>query len=192
MGWPGRGAGWFQPSLKSYNSMRRRSQAFRLLERGQLDVARSRTSPKAKVRALLFAGCAALLLGACSTSISQHGALLEDRHITQVTAGMTQDQVRQVLGSPSTVAAAGRGNAYYYISSKMAQTAFYKPKEIDRRVVAVYFSQMGLVDRVANYGMQDGRVVDFVSRRTPSANTNDETIIKQLFRNLGQNKVFGG
>jgi len=139
---------------------------------------------------------AALLLAfgvaACSTSITRHGSQLSEQDVSQIANGMTQDQVRSVLGSPATVAAVGRGNAYYYISSTMQQTAFMKPTETDRQVVAVYFAQNGTVERVANYGMKDGKVFDFISRTTPSVNNNDQSIVQQLFRNLGQRQIFGG
>ena len=38
----------------------------------------------------------------------------------------------------------------------------------DQHVLAVYFDKNGKVDRVANYGMKDGKVFDFVSRTTPT------------------------
>jgi outer membrane protein assembly factor BamE (lipoprotein component of BamABCDE complex) len=38
----------------------------------------------------------------------------------------------------------------------------------DQHVLAVYFDKDGKVDRIANYGMQDGKVFDFVSRTTPT------------------------
>lgn len=145
-------------------------------------------------RAILAASAVALsmALGACSTTITKHGTQLTEQDVAQVAKGMSQDQVRQALGSPATVAAVGRGDAYYYISSTMQQSAFFKPSEVDRQVVAVYFNQQGMVDRVANYGMKDGRVVDFNSRSTPSVNQNDQGIVNQLFRNLGQKQIFGG
>jgi len=133
-----------------------------------------------------------VVLAGCSTTVTKHGNQLTEQDVTQIQAGMTQDQVRQVLGSPSTVAAVGRGDAYYYISSTMKQSAFFKPTEIDRSVIAVYFTQTRIVERVAHYGMKDGKVFDFVSRTTPSANTNDQTLVQQLFRNLGQKQLFGG
>src|ERR671923_235178 len=86
----------------------------------------------------------------------------------------------------------GTGNAYYYISSTESQTAFLSPKETDRQVVAVYFTPSGSVERVAQYGMKDGKVFDFVSRTTPSANTNDDGLLKQLFRNLGRGGLCRG
>jgi outer membrane protein assembly factor BamE (lipoprotein component of BamABCDE complex) len=141
--------------------------------------------------ALASCGLAAISAG-CSTTITQHGTQLSEQDVSQVSQGMSQDQVRQVLGTPATTASVGRGNAYYYISSKMAQTSFYKPQEIDRKVVAVYFTQAGQVERVANYGMKDGKVFDFNGRTTPSVNTNDQSLVQQLFRNLGQRQIFGG
>ena len=134
----------------------------------------------------------ALALAGCSTTVTKHGAQLSEQDLTQITPGMSTDQVKQVLGTPTTAAVLGRGNAYYYISSTMAQTSFFTPEETDRKVVAVYFAQTGQVERVANYGLKDGKVFDFVSRTTPSANTNDQSIVHQLFRNLGQRQIFGG
>jgi outer membrane protein assembly factor BamE (lipoprotein component of BamABCDE complex) len=148
--------------------------------------AAGRSGPTAAVVACLLA------LGACSTTVTKHGTQLTEQDIVQVAPGMTQDQVRQVLGSPATVAAVGKGDAYYYISSTMHQSSFFKPTEVDRQVVAVYFAQTGTVQRVANYGLKDGKVFDFISRTTPSANSNDQSIVQQLFRNLGQRQIFGG
>jgi len=154
---------------------------------------RRSSSARGSLLATTSAVLLAALVGAgCSTTVTKHGTQLTEQDVQQVATGMTQDQVRQVLGSPATVAAVGRGDAYYYISSTMHQTAFFKPSEVDRQVIAVYFAQSGTVERVANYGIKDGKVFDFVSRSTPSANTNDQSIVQQLFRNLGQRQIFGG
>ena len=85
---------------------------------------------------------------------------------------------------PCTHATVGSGTAFYYISSIEGQTAFLAPKEKDRRVVAVYFGQTGSVDRVAQYGLKDGKVFDYVKNETPTI-AKDEGILKALFRNLG-------
>ena len=81
---------------------------------------------------------------------------------------------------------------FYYISSTTSQTAFLSPKETDRKVLAVYFTQAGMVERIANYGMQDGKVFDFVSRTTPPANTREDGVLRQLFRNLGRGGALFG
>ena len=80
---------------------------------------------------------------------------------------MGQEQVRASLGSPTTTATIGSGSAYYYISSTQGQTAFFTPVERDRKMLAVYFTPLGSVDRVAQYGLKDGKVFDFVKHETP-------------------------
>ena len=149
------------------------------------------TARRITMRAVALAGLAIAIAG-CATTITKHGTQLNEQDVSQIAPGMSPDQVKQVLGTPATTGAVGRGNAYYYISSTMSQTSFFTPTETDRQVVAVYFTQTGQVERVANYGMKDGKVFDFISRTTPSANTNDQSIVQQLFRNLGQRQIFGG
>lgn len=146
-------------------------------------------------RGLLAVGAlalgAALLLAACSEQITKHGQLFHDNDIAQVQPGMGQEQVRAALGTPTTTSTFGNGSAFYYISSTEKQSAFFTPTEIDRQVLAVYFNPTGTVDHVANYGLKDGKVFDFVSQTTPAPGGHDEGILKQLFRNLGQKQIFG-
>jgi outer membrane protein assembly factor BamE (lipoprotein component of BamABCDE complex) len=133
-------------------------------------------------------------LGGCSSTTTMHGQHFQPTDVAQISPGMTQESVRNVLGTPNTTAAAGTGKAFYYISSTTTQQAFMQPTEVDRKVVAIYFTQAGTVEKVANYGMKDGKVFDAIGRTTPSANTNEEGVIYSLFRNLGQKGggLFGG
>ena len=128
--------------------------------------------------------CLPWRLTACAETITKHGHQFKENELAQVSPGMSQEQVKTVLGSPTTTAAVGTGSAFYYISSTQGQTVFLTPKEKDRRVLAVYFGQMGSVDRVAQYGLKDGKVFDYVKNETPS-HTKDEGMLKALFRNLG-------
>ena len=134
---------------------------------------------------------ATLALAGCDANVIKHGVQFHDGDLQQIQPGMSQEQVRMNLGTPSTTAVVGTSQAYYYISSTATQTAFMLPTEQDRQVVAVYFSQAGTVERVANYGLKDGRVFDYVSRTTPAPGGKDVGIVQQLFRNLGTKQVFG-
>jgi outer membrane protein assembly factor BamE (lipoprotein component of BamABCDE complex) len=136
------------------------------------------------LRGLAMVALFGVALTACAETITKHGHQFRESELAQVSPGMSQEQVKTVLGSPTTTAAVGTGSAFYYISSTQAQTAFLTPKETDRRVLAVYFGQMGAVDRVAQYGLKDGKVFDYVKNETPSY-AKDEGILKALFRNLG-------
>lgn len=130
-------------------------------------------------------GLAALLaLTACSETVTKHGHLFQESDLQQVRTGMSQEQVRTALGTPTTTAAVGAGSAFYYISSTETQKAFFKPAEKERTVLAVYFSPLGSVDKVAQYGLKDGKVFDYIKNETPTHHR-DESIIKSLFRNLG-------
>ena len=136
------------------------------------------------LRGLAVATLLAATLTACAETITIHGHQFHEGEISQITPGMSQEQVKTALGTPTTTATVGTGSAFYYISSTQGQTAFLSPKEKDRRVVAVYFGQMGAVDRVAQYGLKDGKVFDYVKNETASY-AHDEGMLKALFRNLG-------
>jgi outer membrane protein assembly factor BamE (lipoprotein component of BamABCDE complex) len=133
----------------------------------------------------------ALIASGCAETITKHGHQFRETDLQQITPGMSQEQVRLTLGTPTTTSAVATGNAYYYISSTEAEKSFLSPRETDRQVVAVYFNQGGSVDQVANYGLKDGKVFDFISRKTPAPGARDEGLLKSLFRNLGQKQLFG-
>jgi len=140
-------------------------------------------------RRLILVAIVGIACTACAETITKHGHLFQESELKQISPGMSSEQVKTSLGTPTTTASVGGGTAFYYISSVEAQSAFFAPTEKDRRVVAVYFSQLGSVDRVAQYGLKDGKVFDYLKNETP-AHAKDEGLIKALFRNLGL-KQFG-
>lgn len=122
---------------------------------------------------------------ACTVRTAQHGAIFTEAEVQQIQQGMTQDQVELTLGSPNAKSTVGDG-VYYYISTKTEQpVGFMAPQVVDRRVLAVYFDDTRRVQRVAHYGLEDGKVIDFISRKTPTYG-GEEGILKELFRNIGQ------
>jgi outer membrane protein assembly factor BamE (lipoprotein component of BamABCDE complex) len=145
-----------------------------------------------RVSAAMAAVSLCVLAGGCAEQVTKHGHLFRENDLASVQPGMGQEQVKMSLGSPTTTTTTGSGNVYYYISSTTEQTAFLKPKETDRQIMAVYFTPDGMVDHVANYGLKDGKVFDYISRSTPAPGGNDEGLLKQLFRNLGKQQLFGG
>ena len=119
-------------------------------------------------------------LGGCFTQTYQRGYVLADGALDQIPPGATQEQVLIVLGTPSTVATVS-GEVFYYISQRSEQTAFMPQKVVDQRVIAVYFDKNRRVERLANYGLKDGRVFDFVSRTTPTGGK-DYAYINAMFK----------
>jgi outer membrane protein assembly factor BamE (lipoprotein component of BamABCDE complex) len=115
----------------------------------------------AAVLTLALAACGAI------TQSYQRGYVLPDGALEQIPLGASQEQVLVVLGTPSTVATVS-GEVFYYISQKTEQTSFMPQQETNRRIVAVYFDRSRKVERLADYGMKDGKIFDYVSRTTPS------------------------
>ncbi len=116
--------------------------------------------------ALLLAG--GLALAGCGNfgETLQRGYVLQENTLEQIPPGASQEQVLIVLGTPSTVATVN-GEAFYYISQKTQRFAAFMPHEVvDQRVVAVYFDKDRRVVRLANYGLKDGKVFDFLSQTT--------------------------
>jgi outer membrane protein assembly factor BamE (lipoprotein component of BamABCDE complex) len=123
-----------------------------------------------------------LMLGGCFFSETyQRGYIVPEGALEQIPIGSTQEQVLIVLGTPSTVATVS-GEAFYYISQRAERAIGFLPQEVvDQRVVAVYFDKNRRVERLANYGLKDCRVFDFVARSTPTGGK-DYAYINAMFK----------
>ena len=130
--------------------------------------------------ALAVAGCSGF-----NETLSR-GYVLQEGALEQIPIGASQEQVLIVLGTPSTVATVS-GEAFYYISQRSQRTAAFMPYEIkNQRVIAVYFDKNRQVQRLANYGLQDGKIFDFISRTTPTSGQ-ELSYLTPLFKLLSFN-----
>jgi len=139
---------------------------------------------KAIKLALMLAG--ALALAGCGnfTETLQRGYVLPEGGLEQIPVGASQEQVLIVLGTPSTVATVN-GEAFYYISQKTQRAAAFMPHEVvDQRVVAVYFDKDRKVERLANYGLKDGKVFDFMSQTTQTGGQ-ELSYLRNLLKGFG-------
>ena len=139
-----------------------------------------RFPPKVHRAATLgLAVCAVLTLGGCIgyDGDFDRGYQVDQDTLSQVKVGATtKPEALALLGTPSTTSTVG-GDAWYYIGQKMKHTLEFMPVQMtDQQVLAVYFNKDGKVDRIANYGMKDGKVFDFVSRTTPTGGTEPDFI----------------
>ena len=155
--------------------------------KGQAREALGTKSQKPTRRALL-SGAAVFLggfaLGGCMTAETRtHGFVLPEDGLDQIPIGSSRDQVLIVLGTPQTTATLDN-EVFYYISQRSEQTfAFSRPQIVDQRVIAVYFDENRLVEQIADYGLQDGVIFDFVSQTTPTGGR-DLTFIGQVLGGL--------
>jgi outer membrane protein assembly factor BamE (lipoprotein component of BamABCDE complex) len=107
------------------------------------------------------------------------GYVIDQQAIDLVPVGSSREQVLLALGTPSTKATFDN-EAFYYISqTRKRYVAFDKPRLVDQKVLAVYFGEDGRVTQIANYGLKDGKVFDFISRTTPTGGK-DQNFLSQI------------
>jgi outer membrane protein assembly factor BamE (lipoprotein component of BamABCDE complex) len=147
------------------------------------------------VRPLMRGVCVGLLalsVVGCGLSegTQQRGYVIEDDLVSKIKAGQDVQAVLQTLGTPSTVSTVGNKTFYYISQTTEQQFRFTAPKVTDQRVLAVYFNKSFKVERIANYGLQDGVVFDFITRTTPTGGV-EQSFVRNLFRGLGAFNPFG-
>ena len=87
------------------------------------------------------------------------------------------------MGSPF-VDGLTNGNTWYYVSSTQRTNGAFTPKEIDRQVVAITFTEGGDLANIERFGLAEGRVVT-LSRRVTNPAVQNSTFLRQLFDSLG-------
>lgn len=140
--------------------------------------------------AALLAGCIGRTGGLGETT--QHGYVVSQTALQQVPVGSSRDQVLIALGSPSTTGEFG-GQVFYYISqTRRKPAAFMLSRVVEQHVVAVYFDNKDRVTKLADYGLQDGKVFDFITRTTPTSGR-DITFVQQVLgAKPNASSIFGG
>ena len=159
------------------------------------------TKIKSGIVVPLLAAAAAIGVAGCNAGSTltpgetfTHGYVIDQESLDLVPPGSSREQVLLALGSPSTTATFDNEVFYYISQTRRRNAAFMKARLVDQRVLAVYFNDEGRVENIANYGMQDGKVFDFISRTTPTGGK-DQNFLGQLlsgFTGGAPSDIFGG
>lgn len=134
-------------------------------------------------RCILAMLCVAL--AACTTVVRNHGYVPAETELALVEVGVdTRESVAEKVGRPS---AQGLLNdvGWFYVQSRFEHVGPREPKEIDRQVLAITFTEAGVVENIGRYGLEDGRVVE-LSRRVTETNIKGVGFIRQLLSNFGR------
>ena len=119
---------------------------------------------------------------ALSTNKIQGYAISQDA-LAQIRPGQSQQLVATVLGSPQTINAFNEGSAWYYVETKVSQTAFGLTTVQERTVLAIYFDKNKRVADKAIYGVKDGKSFTIEGRKTPSYGE-DRSFLEQLIQSV--------
>ena len=129
-----------------------------------------------------------LLLGlatACSPVYRNHGYAPSDADLALIEVRVdTRETVAEKVGRPS---AAGLLNdvGWFYVQSRWKDYGARPPQEIDRQVVTISFTEIGVVSNVERFGLEKGRIVP-LSRRVTDNNIKGVGFLRQLLGSIGQ------
>jgi outer membrane protein assembly factor BamE (lipoprotein component of BamABCDE complex) len=140
---------------------------------------------KSTTKTILIVTIAVLALGACSSRKFVRGYMADEAVISSIRAQVdTHDSVKEMLGSPSSVATFDNDNWYYY-SKKSESLAFFKEDITELNIIAVRFDSDGYVTAVDRYTLDDRKNIDPVGNTTPT-HGRELSFIQELFGNIGR------
>ena len=138
----------------------------------------------ARLRLMGF-GLILVLVASCSSVYRNHGYVPTDDELALLEVGTdNRDTVAATIGRPS---AAGLLNdvGWYYVQSRWKHYGAMAPKEEDRQIVAITFTEDGTVENIERFGLEQGRVVA-LSRRVTDSNIKGLSVLQQLFGSIGR------
>ncbi|MET3590427.1 outer membrane protein assembly factor BamE (lipoprotein component of BamABCDE complex) [Bartonella silvatica] len=127
-----------------------------------------------------ISGCS-FLDSSGSSQVYQEGYILDKNALSSIMVGSSKEQVLLSLGTPSLKTNYDNEVFYYISQTRYRAMQFMKTKIIDRKVLAIYFNKNEQVTKVAHYGLQNGRVFDFITQTTPTA-TKEQPFLLQIIK----------
>ncbi len=136
-------------------------------------------------RALALMVAGVVFLASCAAVYQNHGYVPTDEELALIEVGRdNRETVEATLGRPS-----GQGLlndvGWFYVQSRWRHFGAMQPKEIDRQVVSITFTEDGVVENIERFGLEKGQVVA-ISRRVTDSNIKGMSFLKQLLGNIGR------
>ncbi|KAF0110129.1 MAG: hypothetical protein FD128_1827 [Hyphomonadaceae bacterium] len=129
-----------------------------------------------------------LAISGCAPIIDRHGFIAHDARAIEVAVGNdNKTTLTSRYGNPTQMGVFDE-QVWYYISSTQSQRAFFKVKTTDRSITAISFDDDDKVSEVRQYAVNDGRIIDYSERQTPTRGR-EVTFLEQLFGSVGRSAV---
>jgi outer membrane protein assembly factor BamE (lipoprotein component of BamABCDE complex) len=140
------------------------------------------------VAALMIIG--AFVAAGCNPILRTHGYVpTQDAKPQEINPSTdTKASVLASLGSPSiegTFDEEVDEDTWYYINQVRERYAYLRPQIQDQTVTAISFNVDGQVTKVAEYGIEDRRVVNYENRETPTRGR-ELSVLEQVFGTIGR------
>ncbi|PHR56808.1 MAG: cell envelope protein SmpA [Robiginitomaculum sp.] len=126
-----------------------------------------------------------LSLSACNPTLRTHGYVAtEDKPQAVEPDSDTKASVLARLGNPS-IKSTFDEDTWYYLTSVRQRLAYLRPLTEERTITAITFNEDGQVEKVAEYGIENGQYVNYVDRETPTRGR-ELSSLEQLFGTIGR------
>ena len=132
----------------------------------------------------------AILSTACNPILRTHGYVpTVDGKPQEVNPDTdTKATVLARLGNPSVKSTFDEdlaNDTWFYMNSVRQRYAYLRPQIEDRNITAITFNEDGQVTKVAEYGIEDGRYINYVDRKTPTRGR-ELSALEQIFGTIGR------
>ena len=136
------------------------------------------------IRTIILIAVNVFLLS-CSQNIQYHGHIPLTSELKKIKVGFdTKKSVQELIGRPSSTGVL-QNKSWYYVGNTMKHYAWKEVKEIKRVVVAISFSQSGVVENIEQLSLTDGQDIK-ISSRVTGVNVKDNTFLMQLMGSFGR------
>jgi len=136
-------------------------------------------------KTVLVVTMAVLVLGGCTSRKFVRGYMADEKMVSAIKPQVdTHDSVKEMLGSPSSVATFDNDSWYYY-SKKSESLAFFKENITELNIIAVRFDTDGYVTVVDQYTLADLNNIEPVDKITET-HGRELSFIQELFGNIGR------
>lgn len=132
-----------------------------------------------------------MLCSACSSDVflKHNGNMPEESKIQKIAIGQNKEDVRNILGNPSSITGLNDDH-WIYMSSTQKKVAFLRPEELEREILAITFKN-DKISKIEKFNLQDGNNIKIDSDTTQTANPN-VGFFRKYFGGVGQYLPFGG
>ena len=131
-----------------------------------------------------------ILMSGCNPVLRTHGYIPIDENKPQEVNPDTDTKASVLarLGNPSVKSTFDEDltdDTWFYMNAVRQRYAYLRPKIEERSITAITFNEDGQVLKVAEYGIEDGRYVNFVDRKTPTRGR-ELSVLEQIFGTIGR------
>jgi len=131
-----------------------------------------------------------LTLSGCNPILRTHGYVADSDNKPQEVNPETDTKTSVLarLGNPSIRSTFDEDTAndtWYYMTSVRQRYAYLRPQIEERNITAITFNEDGQVTKVSEYGVEDGRYVNYSDRKTPTRGR-ELSALEQIFGTIGR------